>query len=99
MTTANYGWTYEPVPDVDTPTGAMNTGYITSTVSDAARWYRAENPAIIAGPGSPGFALPKPKWMKEPGSPAGTYPNQAHHRDRMGNIIRLAPGSYNFSGS
>lgn len=94
----NFTWAYTPVPDVNTPTGNQNTGYVTSTVSDAARWYRAENPATTSGPGEPGFSLPKPKWMREPGTTAGSYPSMAVPRDLMGNP-RLAPGSYNFSGS
>lgn len=94
----DFTWAYEPVPDVNTPAGNMNTGYVTSTVSDAAKWTRAENPAITAGPGSPGFALPKPKWMREPGTSAGSYPSMAPQRNWMGSPIRLAPGSVNLSG-
>ena len=84
----DFAWAYEPVPDTDTPVGSLNTGYITSTVSDAAKWKRGENPAIEFGPGAPGFALPRPKWMREPGTNAGTHP-----------AIKTAPGSWNASGS
>lgn len=94
----DYQWAYAPVPDMNTPVGNMNTGYVTSTVSDAAKWCRAENPAITQGPGSPPFALPKPKWMREPGTSAGTYPSLNERRDTWGNT-RLSKGSYNYSGS
>lgn len=91
-----FDWAYEPVPDVATPAGSMNTGYVTSTVSDAAKWRRGENPVANAGPGAPPFALPRPRYMREPGTAAGTAP-MALPRDWMGNV-RLAPGSYNFAG-
>lgn len=93
----SFDWAYEPAPNVNTPVGNQNTGYVTSTVSDAAKWYRTENPATTSGPGEPGFALPKPNWMREPGTRGGSYPSMAEHRDTMGNV-RLATGSYNFSG-
>ena len=93
-----YGWAYAPLPDVETPSGNMNTGYVTSSVSDAAKWTRGENPATTMGPGQPGFSLPRPRWMREPGTNLGTAP-MAHHRDKMGNKITLSPGSPNLSGS
>lgn len=91
----NYDWAYAPVPDVNTPAGNQNTGYVTSTVSDAAKWYRAENVATTSGPGEPGFALPRPNYMREPGSAMGTT-ILAPQRDTMGR--RLSLGSYDFSG-
>lgn len=94
----DFHWTYEPVPDVNTPVGSMNTGYVTSVVSDAAKWRRGEMPAFLMGPGAPGFLLPRPRYMREPGSNLGTMP-MAHHRDRMGNKITLSPGTVNLSGS
>ena len=66
--------------------------------SDAAKWTRGENPATTMGPGNPGFSLPRPRWMREPGTNLGTAP-MAHHRDKMGNKITLSPGSPNLSGS
>lgn len=83
----SFEWAYEPVPDTATPVGNLNTGYVTSTVSDAAKWRRGENPAVTFGPGMPGFALPRPKWMREPGTNAGTHPS-----------IKMADKSYNFAG-
>ena len=94
----DYTWAYEPLPDVTTPTGNMNTGYVTSIVSDAAKWRRGEMPVSTVGPGAPGFLLPRPRWMREPGTGLGTTP-LAHHRDTMGNKIKLSPGSVNLSGS
>lgn len=94
----DFHWTYEPAPDVNTPSGSMNTGYVTSTVSDSAKWCRGEMPVLNIGPGAPGFLLPRPKWMREPGSGMATTP-LAHHRDRMGNKISLSSGTVNFAGS
>lgn len=93
----NFDWAYAPVPDMSTPIGNMNTGYVTSTVSDAAKWRRGENPATTAGPGSPPFGLPSPKWMREPGTNMGSYPSMAPHRNTWGDV-RLSKGSYNFAG-
>jgi hypothetical protein len=93
----DYAWAYEPVPDVATPTGNMGTGYVTSVVSDAARWRRGEMPDFLIGPGAPGFLLPRPHWMREPGSDFATTP-LAHHRDTMGNKISLSKGSVNLAG-
>lgn len=98
MSVRDFHWTYEPVPDTATPVGNMNTGYVTSIVSDAAKWKRGENPAVRMGPGVPGFQLPRPRYMREPGSPLGTA-QLAHHRDKMGNKIALSPGTVNLSGS
>jgi hypothetical protein len=94
----DFTWAYEPFPDVTTPVGSMNTGYVTSIVSDAAKWTRGENPAVTAGPGTLPFGLPRPRWMREPGTALGTTP-LAHHRDKMGNKIVLTPGTVNFAGS
>lgn len=94
----DYLWAYTPLPDTATPQGNMNTGYVTSIVSDAAQWKRGEMPAFTVGPGAPGFLLPRPKYMREPGTNLGTTP-LAHHRDTMGNKIRLSRGSVNLSGS
>lgn len=94
----DYAWAYTPAPDTATPVGNMNTGYVTSTVSDAAQWKRGEMPAFAVGPGAPGFLLPRPRYMREPGTNLGTSP-LAHQRDTMGNKIRLSRGSVNLSGS
>jgi hypothetical protein len=93
----DFYWAYEPVADVNTPAGSMNTGYVTSTVSDAAKWTRGENPAITKGPGSPPFMLPSPRFQREPGTNMGTTP-MALSRGTMGERKTLSKGTVNLSG-
>ena len=80
--TRTFGWGYSPVPDVDTPQGPRNTGYVTSLVRDG-QWTRGEMP-MEGDPNA--IALPKPKVMREPGSMMGTYP-VVPQRDTWGNIV------------
>ena len=67
-----YGWSYQPVPDVLTPQGNRNTGYVTSTVPGYDQWRRGELSPVM--PDDYGFGLPRPRFMREPGSTWGTYP-------------------------
>ena len=68
----SYGWTYSPVPDVLTPQGNRNTGYVTSTTPGYRQWRRGDLPAEM--PDETGFGLPRPRFMREPGTTWGTYP-------------------------
>ena len=67
-----FGWTYAPVPDVLTPVGNRNTGYVTSTVP-GGQWSRGTLPDEM--PDEMGFALGYPRVMREPGTTWGTYPS------------------------
>ena len=68
----SFGWTYAPVPDVLTPVGNRNTGYVTSTVP-GGQWQRGDLPDEM--PDQTGFALGYPRVMREPGTNWGTYPS------------------------
>ena len=69
----SYGWTYGPVPDVFTPQGNRNTGYVTSTTPGYQQWRRGSLPDAM--PSETGFGLPRPRFMREPGNTWGTYPS------------------------
>ena len=57
----DYGWGYEPVPDVNTPAGPLNTGYVTS-LAPGAQWLRGDMPDM---PDAFGFGLRAPRWMRD----------------------------------
>ena len=70
--TRDFGWTYAPVPDVLTPAGNRNTGYVTSTVPGYGQFRRGELSPVM--PDEFGFGLRHPRWMREPRTNWGTYP-------------------------
>lgn len=72
-TRSDYGWAYAPVPDVLTPQGNRNTGYVTSTVPGYQQWSRGELSDAMPDPVG-GFGLPHPRFMREPGTNWGTFP-------------------------
>lgn len=65
-----HAWSYAPLPDVDTPWGARNTGYVTSTTPTYEQWRRGGLPEPMGG--SVNFALPRASRMREPGTNYGT---------------------------
>lgn len=67
-----YHWTYTPQPDVLTPYGNRNTGYVTGTLPNYQPFARADIPGMMGD--DFGFGLPRPRFMREPGSHLGTFP-------------------------
>ena len=68
--TRSFGWGYEPAPNVNTPVGPLNTGYV-SSVNPDGWWTRG---AIPIG-GDLAFGLARPRYMREPGTNEGYYPS------------------------
>lgn len=73
VTHRNYDWTYAPVPDVRTPQGNRNTGYVTSTTPGYRQFRRGELSESM--PSEMGFGMSRPRFMREPGTTWGTYPS------------------------
>ena len=57
-----YDWTYAPVPDVFTPNGNRNTGYVTSTSPGYQPFARGDlSPVMVS---DFGFGLGRPRFMR-----------------------------------